>query len=232
MRDFNDISKSFNRNGNHFALRGKSANSRYIKPKSIKQIPYKRLKYKNAKKLAEDLNFKTLDRAFVIVDGSFIFGDFIEAFIIKHQINVKEITLSTLSLNQDNVDSLHNLITKNYIQKLNLIVSDYFYSHERGKLIPYAYQKLDIDNKFQLAVCRTHCKIYQLKTEGDKHIVIHGSVNLRSSDNLEQFVIEDSKELYDFNQKYFETIIQRYSTINKSIKSKELWQLAQNNTNI
>ncbi len=225
MRDFNEIANNFNKNHSDFKLKGSRSTSRYIKPKKDNSIPYKRLKYKNAEKLAKDLDFKALDRVFVVVDGSFIFGDFIEAFIVNHNILVKEITLSTLSMNQDNVDSLKNLIDAGYIEKLNLIVSDYFYSHEISNLIKYAYEKLDHEDRFQLAVCRTHTKIYQMETEGGKFIVMHGSANLRSSDNLEQFVIEDSKEIYDFNQFYFKNILERYKTINKSIKSKELWQV-------
>lgn len=231
MKDFNELEKSF-KNKKDFDLKGRLKNSRYLKPKKDKSISYKRLKYKNAVKLAADLDFKTLDRAFVIVDGSFIFGDFIEAFILNHNIKVKTMTLSTLSMNQDNVDSLKNLITNGYLENINLIVSDYFYSHEIRNLIPYIYDNLDIDDRFQLAVCRTHTKIYQFITEGGKHIVIHGSVNLRSSDNLEQFVIEDCKELYDFNDIIFKNMLQRYKTINKSIKSKELWQVVAKNTQI
>ncbi len=198
--------------------------NRYIKPPKQKEIAYKNLKYRKATQLAKDINFQSLDRVFCIVSGQFIFGDFIEAFIVENKINCLELTISTLSLNQDNVDSLHNLIKADYIQKLNLIVSDYFYSHERRLLVPYIYEKLDIDNKFQFAAAGTHCKTYQFKTEGGKHIVMHGSVNLRSSSNIEQFVIEDNKQLYDFNQDYQNRILEKYKTINKSIRGNTLWQ--------
>jgi hypothetical protein len=196
--------------------------TKYIKPPKTKKLTYKKLKYSKAEKLAKDLNFKELDRAFVIVNGSFIFGDFIEAFIVENQINVLEMTISTLSYSKDNIDSLKNLFEADYIQKLNIIVSDYFYSHEKNKLIKYTYDQFE-NNDFQLATAGTHCKICQFKTEGNKYIVIHGSVNLRSSGNIEQFVIEDNKELYQFNEEYQNRIIEKYKTINKTIRSKELW---------
>lgn len=182
------------------------------------------LKFAKAEQLAKAIDFKELDRVFCIVSGRFIFGDFIEAFIIHHNILVKEMTISTLSLSQDNVDSLHNLIKAGYIEKLNLIVSDYFFAHERKGLVSYCYEKLDIDNKFQLAAAGTHCKTYQFLTKGGKHIIIHGSANMRSSDNIEQFVIEDNKDLYDFNQEYQNQILETYKTINKSIRGEKLWQ--------
>jgi hypothetical protein len=197
--------------------------TKYIKPPRTKKLTYKKLKYSKAEKLAKELDFKALDRAFVIVNGSFIFGDFIEAFIVENQINVLEMTISTLSYSKDNIDSLKNLFNADYIQKLNIIVSDYFFSHEKHKLIKYTYDQFN-ENDFQLATAGTHCKICQFKTEGNKHIVIHGSVNLRSSGNIEQFVIEDNEELYNFNKEYQDRIIEKYKTINKTIRSKELWQ--------
>lgn len=34
--------------------------------------------------------------------------------------------------------------------------------------VPYIYQVLDIDNKFQLAISGTHCKTCIFETEGGK----------------------------------------------------------------
>lgn len=203
----------------------KNFQNRYIKPPKTKDIPYKKLKYEKASELVKDIDFQNLDRVFCIVAGEFIFGDFIEAFIVNNNILVEEMIISTLSYSQDNIDSLEQLIKKNYIQNLNLIVSDYFFAHERNKLIKNTYNQLDVDNIFQLAVAGSHCKTYQFKTSGGKYIIIHGSVNLRSSSNIEQFVIEDNEELYNFNKEYQMKIIEKYKTINKSIRGKSLFNL-------
>jgi len=197
--------------------------TRYIKPPRTKEIPEKRLKYQNAEKLAKEIKLTEGSRYFAIVEGSFIFGDFIEAFIVLNNAHVKEMTISTLSMSQNNVDSLAGLLNGGYIERLNLIISDYFFSHERFGLIKYIYDKLDVDNKFQLAVASTHCKTCIFETEGGKKVVIHGSANLRSSSNIEQIVIEESKDLYDFNHGYQSKIIDVYKTINKSIRRKKLW---------
>ena len=60
--------------------------------------------------------------------------------------------------------------------------------------------------------------------------VISGSANLRSSDNLEQISIEENEELYNFNIKIHDEIIKEFKTINKSIKTKRLWQVVAKNT--
>lgn len=135
-------------------------------------------------------------------------------------------TISTLSLNENNVDSLANLCNGGFVDELNLIVSDYFFAHERQNLIPYLYQELDKENRFQLAVAGSHCKLCLIETHCGLHIVMHGSANLRSSSNIEQLVVEENAELYAFNDEYQDAIIRHYKTINKSqpLRGNSLWQ--------
>ena len=201
-------------------------NQRYICPPKSR---LKSIKYRNASKLSKDISLSQNERYYCIIDGTFIFGDFIEAFIVDRDLRVKELTISTLSLSQENIDSLANLLNGGYLDKLNLIVSDYFYSHERNNLIKYAYETLDINNKFQLAVCRSHTKITLFETHCDKKVVIYGSANLRSSDNIEQFSIEHNNELYDFNYTFHKNILDNFKTINKSLRGKKLWQKVEQN---
>lgn len=202
---------------------GVTFKTRYIKPPQSIEIAETNLKYANAKKLAKDISITNNDRYFVIVNGSFIFGDFIEALIVEKNYHVKSMTISTLSMSENNVDSLAHLLNGVFVDELNLIVSDYFYSHEKWSLTPYIYKELDKKNKFQLAAASTHCKVCIFETYCGKFVVIHGSCNLRSSSNIEQFVIEDNKQLYNFNYDYQMAIIKEFKTINKSVRSNKLW---------
>ena len=212
---------------------GNSLNNRYQKSKDVKELPQGMVKYSNAKKLAKDTNLFECSRYNCIISGNFIFGDYIEALLVEHNIKCSSMTISTLSMDQNNVDSLNNLLEGDYLEELNLIVSDYFYSHERGALIPYIYNSLDINNKFQLAVAGSHTKICLMQFEDGRKVVIHGSANLRSSSNIEQFVVEVNEELYDFWLEYHKDILKEYATINKdvkkqkSIRGKRLWQVVQ-----
>jgi hypothetical protein len=198
--------------------------SRIIKPPLYKETKEYNLKYKYAQEIVENLgNLKEKDRYYVIVDGSFIFGDLIESLIIDKKYHVKSMTVSTLSLSENNIDSFALLLNNGFVDELNLIISAYFFSHERSNLIDYAYKELDKNNKFQLAVAGSHCKICIFETICGKHIVIHGSANLRSSGNIEQIEIENNKTLYNFNKEYQDNIINYYKTINKPIRSQKLW---------
>ncbi len=201
--------------------------SRVHKPKFHKPFKEKHVKYSHAEKLSEDIGDIT-GRVHCLLAGNFIFGDFIEAFIVDRNLHVKRMVISTLSMSQENIDSLHNLLSGGYVDHLDLMVSSYFWGHERAKLIPYAFEKLDSDkNNFQLSVSANHCKIVLIETHCGKNIVIHGSANLRSSNCIEQICIEDNKELFDFNMSFSGVIIEKFNTINKEIpgnRGNKLWQ--------
>lgn len=201
--------------------------SRYIKPPKCKDIPERLLKYQKAELLAKDIIPEKGMRFFVMLDGGFIAGDFIEAFLVEHNLHVKALTVSTLSMSQNNADSLNNLLEGGYVDELNLIVSDYFFSHERQGLIPYIYEVLDKEDKFQLAVAGTHCKLTMIETHCGMKITMHGSANLRSSGNIEHICIEENEALFNFNQEIQSAIIDKYKTINKSVRHETLWQAVQ-----
>jgi len=227
----NEIKFNFDLNLDDFDLNiniNDKFNSRYIKPKYCPEISESKLKYKNAQKLADEITLSEAMRYYVVVDGTFIFGDLLEAIIVKNNLKCKKITISTLSLSENNIDSLHNLIEGGFIEELNIIISDYFYSHERENLIRYMYQELDIDDKFQLAVASSHMKVTTLETFKGNKLVFHGSANMRSSSNLEQLMIEENKDLYDFNNEIFTSIIEKYATVKKSLRRNQLWNVIDN----
>lgn len=204
---------------------GAKPQTRIHKPKKF--VAHKRMKYDNAKKLANEIDITEGSRHFVMLAGSFIAGDFIEALIVEKNYDVETLTISTLSMSGENVDSLVNIVEGGFVRKLDLVVSDYFFSHERRGIVQYIYDELDKNDVLQMAVAGIHTKICLIKTACGKHIVIHGSANLRSSGNIEQIAIEEDKELYEFNRDFFAGIIDRYKTINKSIRHKKLWQADQ-----
>lgn len=75
--------------------------------------------YDNAQKMARELRLGFGERFDAFVSGSFIFGDFIEAYLTTQNACAKRMTISTLSMSQNNVDSLHTLMEKGYIEELS-----------------------------------------------------------------------------------------------------------------
>lgn len=203
---------------------------RIHKPKYHKPFKTKNIKYDNAEKLSDDIG-KIEGRIYCILSGNFIFGDFLEAFAVKRNLHIKRMVISTLSMSQENVDSLENLLKGGYVDSLDIMISSYFWGHERSKLIPYIFDRLDSEqNNFQLSVSGNHCKFVLIETHCGKKIVIHGSSNLRSSNCIEQICIEANEELFDFNMEFSQIIIDKFNTINKEItgnRGKKLWHSLQ-----
>tara|TARA_R110000851_G_C12996958_1_gene557931 strand:+ start:166 stop:858 length:693 start_codon:yes stop_codon:yes gene_type:complete len=197
----------------------KSADSeqKYFKPKKH-IVNVAKIKYENADKMAVELGGCN-GRTFALLSGSFIFGDLIEAIVVRNNWHVKRLVISTLSLSIANIESLRNLIVGGYVDKLDLVVSDYFYSHERNKLIKDIYERLDIDGKLQLTVANTHTKIVTIETHCGRSVIMHGSANLRSSGCTEQVCIEDDAQLTRFYiDELIEPNIEYFSTIGKSTR--------------
>jgi hypothetical protein len=198
-------------------------NSRIITPPACKGISF--VKESCATKLSEKIGYMGKNkRTFAILNGSFVYFDFIFEFLIQQNSHIKTMTISTLSMSKENIKKMEELIENDCISELNLIISDYFYSHEKNNLVKYLYHCLDKNNIFQLAVCRTHCKTCIFELQDGRKFVFHGSANLRSSNNLEQIMIEESEYLYNFNLEYQKNIIEHYKTINKSLTGKNLWK--------
>jgi hypothetical protein len=221
--DFNELELEFDFDVADFSFEAEAAvDTRIIKPPRQKD---KVGLWKNAVATATKIDLSPGFSYFGVIDGSFIFGDLIEALLVGKMLRAERLDIQTLSMSQDNVDSLQTLLIKGYIGELNLIVSDYFFSNERQMLIPYIYDNLDLDNRFQLAVAGTHMKTVTANLSNGTHLVIDGSANLRSSANIEQIRIEDNEIIYTFVTDINDRIIEAYKTINKSIRRQKLWRV-------
>jgi hypothetical protein len=219
LTQFNTIDSDFS----GISIRRGKSSSRYFNPPKQRDVPERLLKYRFAQDLANDVKPEKGMRVFVVLYGSFIAGDFFEAWIVEHNIHVKKMTISTLSMSENNVDSLANVMNAGYVDEIDLIVSDYFYSHERRNLIPYLYKELDKNNRFQLAAASTHCKLCLMETHNGSKFVVHGSANLRSSSNIEHLCIEESPQLFDFLLSTQVQILEKFKTINKSVRYSQMW---------
>src|ERR1035437_1905183 len=58
--------------------------------------------YANAVKLAKDINIKKGETVYANLEGKFVFGDFIGAFIQENHLRVEELTIVSLSGGIDN----------------------------------------------------------------------------------------------------------------------------------
>ncbi len=204
-----------------------SIESRIIKPAYHQQMHQRMIREENASDLVKQIKLERGMRVHCIVSGNFMFSHFLRALLMDNMVKAKRITITTLSMSQSCIEALKDICDLGYCEKLDLIVSMYFYSHERQSLIPYLYESLDYHDapyQFQLAVADTHCKTIQIETTGGAKLTVHGSANLRSSGCIEQICIEENAELHDFHNEVADRILETYFTINRGIRGAKLWE--------
>ena len=191
--------------------------------------------YEYALDFAEQLRLDNETETFAFVSGNFVFGDFVEALVDLGMLSVQRMSLMTLSLNDENIDSIRNIIEWQHVERLDLVVSDYWFAHERkaGGLVDYLFEELSVDwLELNVAVAAVHCKTWCIETRAGNRLTIQGSANLRSSRNIEQVHISPSRELFDFVDGFTKKIIDVYNVANKGksrikgVRSGELWRAA------
>lgn len=198
---------------------------RILKPRvDVKLLDRRLVSYDNARDFVRELDLSPTARTFAWLDGSFIFGEIMEALCeIGHP--VRRAWMTSLGISEENIDSFYNCFALYGLEKLSLLLSGYFYSHEKWKLIPYMYEKLDVEIEtapdvwepaFQVGFFNMHAKMMCLELLDGTKLTIHGSSNLRSSNSIEQIMAETDPEFFDFNVGVIREYMRTYFTVNHS----------------
>ena len=166
--------------------------------------------YENAQQLAKDIQIKKGETIYINITGKFIFGDFIGAFIQENNLKVKELTIVSLAGNISIYGLLIALVERGWVDKLNLVLSEYTIATDK-KHNPKAIQFLQDSlkkhkGKFELHTGRVHAKLVLIETHQGGKCTMHGSANLRSSQSIEQLIIQENAQLYDFNYRFYQSL--------------------------
>ncbi len=208
-------------------LRSFENESWFIKPPHVPDYDEHELFYEKAAAMARGIQIQPGHASYHYLSGNFEFGDFIEALFVEHNYHTGRLLISTLSMSQNNVDSLASLLNGGFVDNLDLVISAYQFAHERHGLIPYIYETLGAESgRFQLAVAASHCKLCLFTTDEGLNIGIRGSANLRSSACIEHFFIHESKELNQADEATQNRIIERFKTIKKPLRRNTAWRAA------
>ena len=213
-------------------------NVRVMRPRLDVTTMQHTLMFENAEEFVKQIDLTPGSRTFAWLSGSFIFGDIVEALMTARNVLIKKLYISSLSFSQDSIDSLRNIIEYmgDDLELMALIFSGYQYSHEKFNMVPYMYRTLDNPrNNVQIAFGGWHTKLITLETLLGNTITIHGSANLRSSNSVEQIMVEiNNFELHEFNANIMQNIVDKFGTINKDapykalkrIEGKAAWEIS------
>jgi len=136
----------------------------------------------------------------IVSNGSYDFFSYIP--IITDYMNiVSELYGSTWTMNRNNVIELFSLFDNKKIQKINILTGVYF---KRRESAVYAELFMGIQKRKQrYKALENHTKIIML-SDNTNYIVIEGSANFTSNPRIEQYIINNNKELYDFHKNWMD----------------------------
>lgn len=137
-----------------------------------------------------------------VISGKYALFELIAALIEKTGQSIEDLTIATLSFSKANAGDLLGMLDAGQVKRVSMLISYYFKSTSRpiyDALIPQLRER-----GMKVLAMRTHCKILLMKMEGGACYVAESSANLRSSVNVEQFVLTQCPALYAFHHGWIE----------------------------
>lgn len=199
-----------------------AAEKEFIKAARLNLRP---VTWENAEDAAKAIDY-TKDY-FAFTSGRFVFGDFIEALCYVQQLLPEKVYVTTLGMGRENIDSLVNIAGYLGCKQLNLIVSNYFIAMERNKLVPYMVREftgLPID----VAVLASHCKLCLIDSPKGK-LIMAGSANLSSSNNVEQIMLWHDDLLFKKMQSTLDSVMSKFCILHGE-SGQTIFENNKNNT--
>ena len=94
------------------------------------------------------------------------------------------------------------------ISNINALVGEYLASRDKGL---FNYLKLGmIDRKQRLSSAKNHAKVVLL-TDDTNYYVVEGSANFTANPRIEQFVLTNHKELFNFHKEWMNLLLTKSS---------------------
>jgi hypothetical protein len=117
---------------------------------------------------------------------------------------IRSLTVTTLGFNRQNLTHLCRMMAAGEVRDVQMLCSEYMENVD-SDLYVYAREELAKVGGV-LRAARNHSKILCIDF-GARAFVVESSANLRSCNNLEQFTLTHSRELYDFHRGWIRSVI-------------------------
>jgi hypothetical protein len=137
-----------------------------------------------------------------VISGKYALWELVPALLERTGQSIDQLHIATLSFNKQNASDVLSLIDDGHIKTVSLLISYYFKSTSRpiyDLLIPQLRER-----GFPVLAMRTHCKLFLVRMTDGSRYVVESSANMRSSVNIEQFVLTRDDGLYEFHRQWID----------------------------
>jgi hypothetical protein len=136
-----------------------------------------------------------------VISGKYALFELVPA-LIERKGKIADLIVATLSFSKANAADLLGLLDDGHVERFSLLISYYFKSTSRpiyDLLVPQLRER-----GHRVLAMRTHAKIMLARMASGDRYVVETSANLRSSVNIEQFVMTNDPQLYDFHHQWID----------------------------
>ena len=118
--------------------------------------------------------------------------------------DIDEVIIAVYRMNINAVNRI-----KEWAEKIpcTVLLSSFFRENKKYEQWTREIELFAKSNKMKLAFAWSHAKIFLAKTKCGKHIVFEGSGNLSDNARIEQYILEDNRQIYDFHKSWINEII-------------------------
>ncbi|WP_445458427.1 hypothetical protein [Flavobacterium sp. HNIBRBA15423] len=160
--------------------------------------------FQKIESLENDLNRVPTSDEFFFLQTDKAFNAFTFIPFIGKIYPIKELYASTYSISRKVIDALIEMHDKGMIEQITLLISESMIKRN-PTTIDNLKAMCSTRPNIKVLYAWTHAKICLLKTH-DFHFIIEGSGNWAENAHYEQYVLANSKGLYDFRLQLFTTI--------------------------
>lgn len=180
-----------------------------VKPRIIRissKIKFEnKLKREGVEKLITELPSRG-ESLHIVSNGSFDYFTIIPQIINLSGNAVDEFYFTTWTMSRENVTQIIDLYDRGVFKKVTALTGEYFRTRE-SKVWSLLSDSLEA-RKQRVFSSKNHSKVTLLKIGGE-HYIIEGSANFTANPRIEQFILSNSEELFNFHKEWLEEILQK-----------------------
>lgn len=120
---------------------------------------------------------------------------------------IKELYLAVYRINEPTVRTIIDKIKDGNIQKATFVISSFFNQTKKPERWAIMLKDFaDASPKCRHVYTHNHAKIVAIRTSDNDYFVFEGSGNMSDNARIEQYIYENSKEMFEFHKKWMTQI--------------------------
>jgi hypothetical protein len=151
-----------------------------------------------------------------VTDNSFNAITVIEYLLKSNEI--EEIYIAIYRMNYQSVLKIKEIVESGI--RCNIVISSFF--RENKKYEKWANELIQFsssNDNINISFAWNHAKVFLAKTKDNKFVVFEGSGNLSDNARIEQYLIENNKNTYNFHKQWIDDILNAKEIKGKNFKN-------------